>query len=328
MKDRLLWGLFFVIAACAVAALVGFFLRKGGLPKVPDFTLVDRSGKTVTRRDLLGEVWVADFVFLGCKGTCPRMVNAMTELEKRVPEARYVAFTVDPVNDTPEELRKYSQTNRVGANWLWMTTRGPKETMQELANRFLLPADNKDAIVHSDKFVLVDRYGRIRGQYAVLDLFEPVRNEAEMARLEADLRRLLAQRAIPVHRIPAINCGLNVSSAFFLVLGLLFIKAKKVPVHRACMLIALGCSALFLAGYLTAHYYLGSTSYRGSMRTVYFTILISHTILAAFIVPLVGVTLFRALGEQFDRHRRIARWTLPLWLYVSVTGVVIYFMLY
>jgi putative membrane protein len=96
------------------------------------------------------------------------------------------------------------------------------------------------------------------------------------------------------------------------------------------MLGALVVSTLFLASYLTAHYYLGSTKYTGEgpMRTVYFAILLSHTILAALIVPLAGVTVYRAFQGTFDRHKAVARWTLPLWLYVSVTGVVIYFMLY
>jgi uncharacterized membrane protein YozB (DUF420 family) len=96
------------------------------------------------------------------------------------------------------------------------------------------------------------------------------------------------------------------------------------------MLAALAVSALFLVSYLTAHHFIGSTPYPGlgAMRTVYFAILISHTVLAALIVPLAMVTVYRALQEDFDRHRALAKWTFPIWLYVSVTGVVIYFMLY
>ena len=96
------------------------------------------------------------------------------------------------------------------------------------------------------------------------------------------------------------------------------------------MLTALASSAAFLVSYLTAHHYLGSTPYQGqgTIRTVYFSILISHTILAALVVPLALVTVYRAFGEDFVRHRAIAVWTFPIWLYVSITGVVIYFMLY
>lgn len=96
------------------------------------------------------------------------------------------------------------------------------------------------------------------------------------------------------------------------------------------MLSALCSSTLFLVGYLTFHYLHGSTKFQGTgaVRTLYFTILLSHTILAIVIVPMVLVTVFRALSKRFDKHKKIARWTLPLWMYVSVTGVVIYLMLY
>ena len=100
--------------------------------------------------------------------------------------------------------------------------------------------------------------------------------------------------------------------------------------HRLCMLSAFATSSLFLISYLTYHYQVGSVPFqgRGWIRFVYFAILISHTILAAAIVPLVLLTLARALRGRFDRHKRIARWTLPLWLYVSITGVIVYWMLY
>jgi putative membrane protein len=103
-----------------------------------------------------------------------------------------------------------------------------------------------------------------------------------------------------------------------------------VDAHRACMLSAFGCSTLFLISYLVYHYQVGSVPFKsqGWIRAVYFTILITHTILAAAVVPLVLMTLSRALKGRFAAHRRIARWTFPVWLYVSVTGVVVYVMLY
>jgi uncharacterized membrane protein YozB (DUF420 family) len=108
------------------------------------------------------------------------------------------------------------------------------------------------------------------------------------------------------------------------------IKRGRMAAHRTLMLTAVATSSLFLASYLYYHAHVGSVPFQGQgwSRPVYFTILISHTILAAAIVPLVIITLIRALRESFDRHRAIARWTYPLWLYVSITGVVIYFMLY
>jgi uncharacterized membrane protein YozB (DUF420 family) len=151
-----------------------------------------------------------------------------------------------------------------------------------------------------------------------------------MGKLEEVLKRVLAEPAIPVQKLPAANAILNGVSGFFLIVGLMLIKAKKPGAHKASMLAALVASTLFLVSYLTAHHFLGSTPYRGqgTFRTVYFAILISHTILAALVVPLAMVTVFRAFKEDFARHRSIAVWTFPVWLYVSVTGVVIYFMLY
>jgi uncharacterized membrane protein YozB (DUF420 family) len=130
--------------------------------------------------------------------------------------------------------------------------------------------------------------------------------------------------------LPAVNATLNALSAIWLTIGYVFIRQKKISAHRFCMIAALITSALFLISYLTYHYHAGSKHFtgQGAIRTVYFTILTSHTILAAVIVPMVLVTLLRALRERFDQHKRLARWTLPLWFYVSITGVVIYFMLY
>jgi len=126
------------------------------------------------------------------------------------------------------------------------------------------------------------------------------------------------------------NATLNGTSAILLSLGYYFIRQRAVSAHKRCMLGAFVASTLFLISYLVYHYHVGSVRFTGSggIRTVYFAILISHTILAALIVPLVLVTLWRAWKVRFEKHKRIARWTLPLWLYVSVTGVVIYLMLY
>ncbi len=129
---------------------------------------------------------------------------------------------------------------------------------------------------------------------------------------------------------PAIDAVLNGTSAVLLVVGRTFIARGKIALHRAVMITALISSSLFLVSYLYYHAHVRLVHFQGQgwVRPVYFGILISHTILAAVIVPMVIITLSRALRERFDRHRVIARWTFPLWLYVSVTGVVIYVMLY
>jgi uncharacterized membrane protein YozB (DUF420 family) len=130
--------------------------------------------------------------------------------------------------------------------------------------------------------------------------------------------------------LPALNATLNATSAILLIAGYRFIRRRQITAHKRCMLAAGATSALFLVSYLTYHYYVGSMPFRGQgwVRPLYFTILISHTTLAAAIVPLVLVTLFRAWKADFVRHARLARWTWPIWMYVSVTGVIIYVMLY
>jgi len=135
---------------------------------------------------------------------------------------------------------------------------------------------------------------------------------------------------ISLSDLPTIDAALNAASAVLLTLGYFFIRKKNILAHKACMLSAFATSTLFLACYLTYHYFHGTTRFagRGVVRWFYFSLLGSHTLLAAAIVPLVLVTLHRAWRERFDLHKRIARWTLPLWLYVSVTGVIVYWTLY
>ena len=130
--------------------------------------------------------------------------------------------------------------------------------------------------------------------------------------------------------LPGVNATLNSLSAVLLTAGYICIRTKRVTAHKICMLSAFTASSLFLVCYVVYHVQVGSVRFRGPgwIRPVYFAILISHTLLAATIVPLALTTLYRAWRGRFEAHRRIARWTLPVWLYVSVTGVVVYWMLY
>lgn len=135
---------------------------------------------------------------------------------------------------------------------------------------------------------------------------------------------------IPLTDFPALDAALNSLSAVLLTLGFLFIRRKNILAHKICMLSAFASSTLFLVCYLWYHAHHGVTHFsgQGAVRGAYFTLLGSHTVLAAVIVPLVLVTLYRAIRGRFEQHRKIARWTLPLWIYVSVTGVLVYWMLY
>lgn len=135
---------------------------------------------------------------------------------------------------------------------------------------------------------------------------------------------------IALESLPKLNASLNAACTVFLVLGFIFIRNGKIRYHRFCMIVAFLCSTVFLGSYVYFHLHAGVIRFGGHgwIRTVYLAILIPHTILAIVIVPLILITLSLALRDQFGRHRAIARWTLPLWLFVSVTGVIVYWLLY
>ena len=130
--------------------------------------------------------------------------------------------------------------------------------------------------------------------------------------------------------LPTLNASLNALASVFLVAGYVMIRSRRIDAHRRCMLSALGTSALFLISYVIYHANAGSVPFTGTgaVRVVYFAVLIPHIILAAAILPLALITTARGLRGDYTRHVRIARWTLPIWLYVSVTGVIVYLMLY
>lgn len=133
-----------------------------------------------------------------------------------------------------------------------------------------------------------------------------------------------------VQDLPHVNASLNALSAVLVTTGYVFIRRKNIRAHKACMIAAVAVSAAFLTSYLIYHFQVGSVRFNGppTIRAVYLGILLTHTILAAVVPLLVGITVYRALAGRIERHRAIARWTLPIWIYVSITGVIIYLMLY
>jgi len=135
---------------------------------------------------------------------------------------------------------------------------------------------------------------------------------------------------LTVHDLPAVNAGLNAISGVLLVVGYVFIRSRRIEAHRRVMLAAFGVSVLFLISYVVYHAQVGSVRFtrQGIVRPIYFTLLLTHVVLAAAVPPLAIVTLSRGLGARYLKHRAIARWTLPIWLYVSVTGVLVYVLLY
>lgn len=318
-------------AAIALAALAGQGCAEPRLPiegeiRVPEFRLTNQHGEPFGSAELRGRVWIADFVFTRCQGPCPMMSYRMKQLQERLPpEILLVSFSVDPVHDTPEVLREYARRyDAVEGRW-WFLTGGKEEIHKLSMEGFKLAAGEEfeqdtSLIIHDERFVLVDGDGRIRGYYMGT---EP----EEIARLRKDAPALLYGWWLA---LPHANAGLNSICALLLLAGLAFVKNGQVRAHATCMALAFGVSALFLMSYVAYHFAVGSKPYDGEgvLRVVYLSILTSHSILAALVIPLALVTVWRAWKARFDRHKAIARWTLPIWLYVSVTGVVVYWMLY
>jgi protein SCO1 len=321
-----------------------------------DFELVERSGRTVHQTDLAGRVWIASFIFTRCPLSCPRISSVMKGLQTRLDRTNVllVSVSVDPEHDRPPILADYARRFGASIDGWWFLT-GSKTSIQELVqHHFKLSlaetsaedrATGAEAISHSDRLALVDR-GRIVGFF---DSNDPAALDALVAQA--------CHRALPrwVLILPTINASLNALCAVLLMTGWFIIRHRPliglemegwaqsaksgtarlsqptVRAHVVCMVLAVLTSVIFLASYLVYHYHAGSVSSRsgGTLRLIYFTILLSHTILATFgVVPLVVLTLVRALSRDFARHARIAQVTFPIWLYVSITGVVIYLMLY
>jgi protein SCO1/2 len=352
-----------LIAGCAIVALhrepeaaarAGQEIPSGTFP-VGDFQLIERSGRHIDQTSLEGRVWIAAFVFTRCPLSCPRISGVMKGLQGRLARTnvQLVSISVDPDNDTPAVLTEYAARFEASPDRWWFLT-GPKPSIHDLVqSRFKLglmestPAERaagSETIIHSDRLALVDR-GQIVGFFDSTD-------SNSLDALVARASRLSLPHWIRL--LPAVNAGLNSLCAAFLLAGWSFIRRRQVVsgkastlhdlppprmalvdqpnvrAHATCMLLAVITSAAFLTTYLVYHSQAGSVSFphRGSLQKIYLTILTSHTMLAVVVVPLVIVTLIRALRRDFPRHLRIAQLTFPIWLYVSITGVVIYLLLY
>jgi protein SCO1/2/putative membrane protein len=343
--------------APALPARFGQDLSDAPLP-LGEFHFTERTGRTVTQEELRDRIWIASFIFTRCPLSCPRISGVMKGLQERLAKsnALLVSISVDPEHDTTTVLTEYARRFGALADRWWFLT-GPKSTTYDLVqNRFKLglaaatassPQEGTELIVHSDRLALVqgDR---------VIGFFDS--SDARALDELVSRARRLAQSGW-VRSLPALNASLNALCALFLIAGWLLVRYRpanlatqsSIPAarttasrttlldqpavkgHVVFMILAVATSTLFLGSYLAYHYQAGSTPFRhvGAARTMYFTILVSHTLLASFgVVPLVVVTLLRAVRHDFDRHARIAQTTFPIWLYVSITGVIIYLMLY
>jgi protein SCO1/2/putative membrane protein len=337
--------------------------RPDDLGPVGAFELTERGGRTVRDTDLRGKVWVASFVFTRCSSGCPQVTATMQRLQKdfaRYTDVRLVTFTVDPEHDNPDELRRYAAAYDADPErWLFLT--GPeKDVYRLLREGFYITAEqNRGAdrtpgneVKHDTKLVLVDRDGHIREYFdGLLKPFPDEPYEEAEKRFEDGLRRLRESVAtlaesrpsagpdtLAGFNFPAFNATLNGLAGALLLLGYGAVRRRLLRLHGTLMLTALIVSAVFLTSYLYFHLVVRhgqETRFQDQAPTapawvgrLYYGILLSHILLAVVTVPMALFTAYQGLRWRLDKHRRIARWTLPLWLYVSVTGVVVYWMLY
>jgi protein SCO1/2/putative membrane protein len=299
---------------------------------LPPFSLTERSGRTITRDDLRGKVWVVSFFFTSCTAGCAQNTASMKRLQDALAgysDVMLVSITVDPETDTPARLREYAAGYGADPNrWLFLT--GQENAIYDLIHDgFSMAAQRNsqatgpgNAVIHTWALMVVDWEGYVRGY------IRDGKDAADVSRLEQRVKQLDQ----PVSW-PAVNATLNGCCAVLLVLGYLAIRCRWVTTHKVFMMAALVVSVAFLTCYLYYHLAIQrghATRFTGEglIGSVYFAILSSHTVLAAVVAPLALLTGYLGLRNRLAGHVRLARWTLPLWLYVSVTGVVVYWMLY
>lgn len=293
------------------------------------FRFQNESGKTVTQDDLNRSVWIASFIFTRCPLSCPKISSKLAELQPRLAGSgvKLVSVSVDPEFDTPKILADYSRRFHADSSRWSFLTGSKSETYDLIQNRFKLPvqpvppADQREgveAISHSARLALVDRGNQVIG---VFDSDDP----------EAIDSIVVRARQRDASWMPTLNAGLNAACGILLTLGWVAIRSRYYRGHAALMTLCVAASTLFLGCYLAYHYQVkGSVPFRGvgTIRLTYLSILLSHTILAIAVVPLVIIALRRAIGKRFVEHARITKVLFPIWLYVSITGVVVYWMLY
>jgi protein SCO1/2/putative membrane protein len=292
------------------------------LGPIADFSLTNQDGQTVTRKDLLGKVWVASFIFTRCPNECVQITKNLGELQRQLgrnEDVVLVSFTVDPKHDTPAVLKAYAeQKGATPKRWIFLT--GDESSL----NRLIVDSFKQPFAPHSPQLVVVDADGEFRGfihDGTKLDEFPQLRRK---------IRWLILEK---YHYLPTVNGALNALSGLLLILGYVAIRARRVTAHKALMGSALAVSAAFLVCYLYYHFaVLGGrhTDFpgEGGIYAAYYGVLISHTLLAAVVAPLAVIVAYRGVRGQLARHVRLARWTLPFWLYVSATGVLVYWMRY
>jgi protein SCO1/2/putative membrane protein len=327
-RPILLAGLFF--SSLSFARAGEYDPLRQDLGPVKPFVLKTSEGKTFEPAKLRGKVWVVHFFYTtcteGCAKTAPNMAALQRAFARHQRDVALVSISLN--NDSPEDLRRYA--GDLGADpeqWTFLT--GDTSTVHPIVQKVFLETaqlsgshERGKEVVHSFSFVLVDGAGEIRG-------YIDGREADNIQRLESRIRELVRGKFL----LAAVNAGLNTLCAVLLVAGYLAIRKRRETLHKVLMLAALAVSMVFLASYLFYHVVVLERqptlfSGPGWVRPVYYVILLSHTVLAALVAPLALYVAYQGLRDRRPRHVKIARWTLPIWLYVSITGVVVYVMLY
>lgn len=315
------------------AVLIVVYVKIYAFNYIGNFSLTERSGEKITGEMLKGKICIFNFIFTRCATYCPLMsqqFSIMQDIIGKYKNVYLISITGDPEFDNTKVLQEFA--NKYGAKNRWLFLTGDKETIYNLSiNKFQLglkkatPQELKegtDIIMHSTKFILVDEKGKIRGYY-------DSKEQKSIQKLYEDLDKLVKKRDI-ILQLPTINAVLNGLSAILLLLGFISVKTSRIKLHKIFMISAFCTSILFLISYLIYHYRVGSAPFKGKEITkyIYFGILTTHSILATIIVPLSVITIFLGLKHAIKRHKKIASITLPLWLYVSISGIAVYMMLY
>jgi protein SCO1 len=309
----------------------------GGL-QVRDFRLQERSGKYVLARDMLGKIWVVQFFYPGCN-LCSRNTPTMQKIQEHYRGKSDVRLVSLPLTSGDiDTLTKFADDHQADAEqWLFLS--GSDDQVREVISGSFFsqnfPKMNPsagDTVAHETKLILVDHNGMMVGY---VDGTEPGAFEA----IKEQIDRLLSQRRleerVPIRGadLPWLNAMLNASCTVLLLLGWTLIRMRFVTLHKLVMLLALAVSMVFLSSYLFYHFVVMEMEPmrfkgEGLARYAYFGILLSHTILAVVVAPMAIYITVQGLRNALAAHVKLARWTLPIWLYVSVTGVVVYWMLY
>lgn len=327
------WSLVLIVALHAgiVSAQPSTLFTPIGDGPIATFTLTDQNGKPFTPEQLRGKVWIAHFFFTTCTQGCDKTIARMKALQEAIRgknDLALVSISVNPDTDTPETLTAFARDlEAVSGQWTFLT--GAQDDVFKVVQQSFFQAASKDSaapkdlqITHAFNLLVVDRDGKIVG-------YSDGRDPTNMLPLLERARTVASERYV----LPAVNATLNATAGFLLCVGYLAIRKRNIRLHKTAMLLAFTCSSVFLASYLYYHFaVLRGVSPRlvgpGWVRTAYLTILLTHTILAVAVAPMAIITTYRGLTNQLARHVKLARWTLPIWIYVSVTGVVVYAMLY